>query len=344
MGSTTGLFAARDAYSMYLEARHHWNKRTPESIREAIRCLERAVVIDGTFALACAALADCYSILMEYGVMSPREGMMAARLASGRALHQDPDLAESLTSAALVRQMDLDWASAEVEFQAAIQAHPGYAVARQRYALLLAWTGREEESRREIDEARSLDADSPAVPTSAAWIDYYFDRSEDAVDTASATLDEHPDFTSAEAVLGSALVQDERPEEGASVLERALQRAPQNVSIHSLLAYSLARSGKGPEAETSWADLNRKSGIQYVSPFYQAIALIGLERHADALAALSKAETERCPQLVYLGIDPIFAPLRPEPEFTGLLGRMGLPGGGTPGRSTGAVSVKEGVA
>lgn len=344
MGSTTGLFAARDAYSLYLEARHHWNERTPESIREAIRCLEKAVLIDGTFALACAAMADCYSILMEYGVLSPREGMTAARLASGRALNHDPELAESLTSAALVRQMDLDWRSAEQGFKAAIEAHPGYPVARQRYALFLAWTGREAKSRREIEEAASLDPESPAVLTSAAWIDYYYGRFREAAEGASATLREHPEFTSAEAVLGSALVQAGRADEAVTALKKALDRAPQNVSIHSLLTYALARAGKGQEAETSWGDLNRRSEGQYVSPFYQAIALIGLERTPEALAALSQAEAERCPQLVYLGSDPIFAPLRGESAFTDLLDRIGLPAGEEHAGAAGRAGSKEEVA
>jgi serine/threonine-protein kinase len=116
MATNSDPLEGREAYSPYQSARARWNQRRPGAIREAIPLLERAIALDGTFALACAALADCYSILMDYGVISPVQGLTAARLAAGRALDRGPELAESLTAAALVRQMDLDWSSAGTEF------------------------------------------------------------------------------------------------------------------------------------------------------------------------------------------------------------------------------------
>ncbi|MGW8266354.1 MAG: hypothetical protein ACWGSQ_08305 [Longimicrobiales bacterium] len=325
MEATENARTGEDAFSLYLRARSEWNRRTPSSLRKGIRYLDKAISLNGSFPLACAALADCYSILLDYGVLSPKEGLTQARLAAGRALHWGPNLAESLTAAALVRQMDLDWTAAEIEFKAAIQAHPGYAMARQRYGLFLAWTERFEEGRREVEAARTLDPHSPAIVVSAGWVDYYQGRHSAAIRGAEEVLARHPGFSSAQALLSLALIQTEKPSRAAEVLEEALPGEEENVSLLSLLAYARGRNGEVAVAEALIRKLRDWSDTRYVSPYYLALPLLGLGDEAGALAALEDAEGERSPQLVYLATEPIFAPLRDRPGFRALLGRLRLP-------------------
>lgn len=325
-GSRAHPVARAAARSLYLEARSLWNERSPASVRKAIRHLERAIALDGSFALASAALADCYSLLMDYGVLSPREGLTAARLAAGRALLKGPHLAEALTAAAVVRQMDLDWEAAETEFRAAIRSHAGYAPARQRYALFLAWTGRLTESRREIRRALALDPHTPAISASSAWIDYYRRRFRSAVRTAEETIARHPGFSAAEAAMASALIQDGDAREAGKLLERSLAREPDNVSLLSLLSLARAREGRKGEAESALDQLRATANARYASPYYLAAPLLGLGREEEALQALRKAESERSPQLVYVAAEPIFAPLREHGGLRSLLERIGLPG------------------
>jgi serine/threonine-protein kinase len=313
------------ATALYLQARSYLSERTPASLRKAIRLLEKAVILEGSFALACAALADCYSILMEYGVLSPREGLTAARLASGRALNHAPELAEALTSAALVRQMALDWKAAETEFKAAIAAHPGYGMARQRFALLLSWIGRWEESRRQMKTALALGRHSPVITASAAWIEYYQGSFQEGARAARTALSRHPGFTSAEIAFALSLVHLDRAAEGATVLETSRARDPENVSVLSLLSYARAREGKTDAAETLLRELRERADSRYVSPYYLAVPLQGLGREVEALGALADAEAEGSPQLVYLATEPIFSPLRARPELQALLERTGLP-------------------
>lgn len=314
-----------EAHALYQEARSHWQKRTPLSVKMAIRCLEQAITLDGTFALACAALADCYTILMDYGVLSPREGLMAARLASGRALHQAPESAEALTSAALVRQMDLDWASAETEFRAAIRGHPKYLVARQRFALFLAYMGRDEESRRQITAASNLDPGSPAVAASEAWVTYYQGQPERAVELAREATLKYPAFSSAEVILALSMVEEGRAPEASVVLERAFAREKENVSLLSLLSYAKGKEGKRSEGGRLLAQLEEWSKDRYVSPYYLAVPHMGLGREEEALSALEAGRVERSPQLAYLLREPIFRPLRETPGFQALLEHVGLP-------------------
>lgn len=314
-----------EAFTLYQEARSHWQRRTPMSVRLAIRCLERAISLGGSFPKANAALADCYSILLDYGVLSPREGMMAARLASGRALYQGPELAESLTAAALVRQMDLDWAGAETEFRAAIEAHPDYTVARQRFAIFLALMGRDKEGRREMEAALQLNPDSPAVASSAAWILYYQGKFQEALDAARDVVLRYPHFASAEVVLALSFIAAGSPDRGAVVLQDARKREEENVSFLSLLSYAKGIEGNRRGAELLMTELRSWADDRYVSPYYLAVPYVGMERHAEAVDGLERAVEERAPQVVYLSQEPIFRNLRGESRFQSLLARLGLP-------------------
>ncbi len=235
------------------------------------------------------------------------------------------NLAEALTSAAMVRQMDLDWVSAEAEFNAAIRAHPGYAVARQRFGLFLAWMGRGEESRKEIQAAGTLDPHSPAIAASMAWVEYYQGRFPEAIRTAERAVSRHPGFSSAEVVLALSLIQTGKPGEAAAVLGDAFSREEENVSLLSLLSFARAREGNTEDAGALLDRLQDWASTRYVSPYYLAVPLQGLEREAETMRALEAAEAERSPQVVYLATEPIFDSWRGRPEFHELLHRLKLP-------------------
>ena len=52
--------------------------------------------------------------------------------------------------------------------------------------------------------------------------------------------------------------------------------------------------------------------------------LIQLGRIDEALRWLAKACDERALHLVFLGVDPLFDPLRSEPQFAEILGNVGI--------------------
>jgi Tfp pilus assembly protein PilF len=330
MGFDTPPVAAAAARALYLQARVLWNRRTPAAIKEAIRQLQRAIVLDGPFPLASAALADCFSLLLDYGIVSPGEGLTAARLAAGRALHHAPHLPESHTASALVRHMDLDWKGAEAEFRAAIQVHPGYAPARQRYALFLIGMGRYLESRREMDRALALDPHTPAISASLAWVEYYGGRFSHAVEAAQETLTRHPEFSAAQAALASALVQLGQPGRAASLLESSLSREPENVALLALLCSARAAEGSAEEARILLGRLRGSSSRRHVSPYYLAMALLGTEGEEGALRALEDAVTEGSPQLAYLAVEPGFSALRNREPFQAIVRRIDIPAGISP--------------
>src|SRR5207237_69980 len=81
-------------------------------------------------ALASAGLADAYTLLGMYGVLSPRDALPHARAAARRSVELGPELAEAHNAVAGVRLWDWDWAGADREFRKALELNPGYVQAR----------------------------------------------------------------------------------------------------------------------------------------------------------------------------------------------------------------------
>jgi tetratricopeptide (TPR) repeat protein len=145
------------AYEAYLKGRFEAEKRTPEGITAAVGYYREAISQDPTYAAAHAGLADSLLNTSTYQIRPPEEVIPEAKEAAQKALKLDDHLAEAHASLAAIRLYHLEWDGVESEFQRAIALNPGYATAIHWYALMLAATGRKEESITEIKLAREID-------------------------------------------------------------------------------------------------------------------------------------------------------------------------------------------
>ena len=161
-GREDGLGRGRttvSSYDWYLKGRYLMHSRTPENLKQSIQYFQNAIAADGNSALAHAGLADAYSLVMDYGLMRPAEGVPQAKAAAQRAISLDPELAEPHASLAFIRgTYDWEWDDAELLYQQAIALNPGYATAHHwlgvdHYAIL----GRMDEALAEGNIARQLD-------------------------------------------------------------------------------------------------------------------------------------------------------------------------------------------
>jgi adenylate cyclase len=315
-----------EAYTHYLRGRALWNERTPASLRDAIRHFERALEQDPAYAHAHAGVADSFAILLDYGIVAPADGLPPAREAAARASELGAGLAEAQTSAALVRQMEGDWEAAEAGFRRALDLNAGYVIARQRLALLLAWTGRIEESRREIGLAHRLDPLSPIIAASRGWIEYYAGEYNSAIRILKPVVAGNPRLSAGRAPLALSWLQVGSGSDAAAVMGEGLVADQQGSAEIALYCYSLARGGREDEARQQLDVLLEMRAHRYVSPYYLAVAYLGLGEHPSALQQLARAVAENAPQALYLAAEPIFHPLRDDPGFVGLLGEIRLAG------------------
>src|SRR5439155_1213360 len=65
--------ASSEAYDAYLKGRFHWNRRTPEGLRLAIRWFEKAIELDPHFGRAYSGIADVHNVQITYFQAAPEK-------------------------------------------------------------------------------------------------------------------------------------------------------------------------------------------------------------------------------------------------------------------------------
>src|SRR6185369_10157059 len=101
---------------------HQWNRRTKDSVLEAISHFERAVELQPDYAAAHVGSAESWVVLSAHhiGAMSPRESLPRARAEALRALQLDGTQAGAHAVLARERQQAWDWKAAESEADSAV--------------------------------------------------------------------------------------------------------------------------------------------------------------------------------------------------------------------------------
>jgi len=317
-----------EAYQFYLRGRYFWGKRNEFGIRKGLENFQQAIDLDPSYARAYAGLADCYNFLGAFGIalMVPGETMPRARAAASRALEIDDSLAEAHTSLAFVQlYYDWDWPAAEKEFQRAIDLDPNYAPAYQWYSHLLMTSGKSNESIAQAKRAVQLDPLSLAANMNLGW-QYHWSRQYDfALSHLKAVLEMDPNFEQGRWGVGLA-------QEGKGAFTEAIEEFKKAASLSgnrpnylAALGHAYALAGKRADAIRIRNDLESRSKLTYVPPYWMATLYVGLGDKDQAFSWLEKAYQERSGGLVWLRVDPRLDALRQDPRFTALAQRVGFP-------------------
>jgi serine/threonine-protein kinase len=318
-----------ELHDLYLRGRYYWNKRTEEALNKSVTIFQQIIAQDPSYSLAFSGLADCYVSLGLADRTAPKEVMPKASAAAKKALELDKSLAEAYASLGSVKAVyDWEWAEAQKMFRRAIHFNPSYATAHQLYAgLALSPTGRLQEAIDELQEAIRLDPLSLIVNADSAMLAYFARRPEEAIAQCRKTIDLDPGFFRTYWVFGLACAEKGMYPEAIQNLEKARELvgdATFAAQILSGLAHVHALSGKPDEARKYIEELELRARQEYMSPFWTAMAHVGLNQTKQAFTWLEKACDMRDPWLYALPNLPIAAPLRSDPRCHSLLHRMNL--------------------
>ncbi len=246
------------AYNLYLMGRHHFHRRTEESLQHAVRYFEQATERDPGFALPYTGLADSYSLLSasgeSYGRIPVDEAIARAAPLVERALELDPRLAEAHASLGFLNRLRQDAVAAERALRRALELNPDYSTARSWLGITLTDLGRLREARAEFERAYEADPLSPIVGTNLAY-----------------------------AVMKAGDVDAAR-----QFFERVVEIAPEFTVAHSGMAHLERRSGRPKLAQEWWERARR---INPRRAYYPAnLAMLHLE--GEDLAAAERALLE----------------------------------------------------
>ena len=313
-----------EAYRFYLKGRNSWNKRTEQGLQQGIEFFQRAIDIDSNYAPAYAGLADCYNMLVVYGIWQPKDGFPKAKEAAIKALEIDDSLAEAHTSLAFTKfRCDRDRVETEHEFQLAIKYKPGYAPAHQWYSSYLVALERFDEAIAEAKKTQELEPLSFIASSHLGWILYLSGQNDQAIEQCTRILELDPNFFPARRYLGLAYEQKGMYQKAIAEFEKGVQLSGSPLML-ALLGHAYAASGKTAEARKVLSDLHDLQETRYVSPYTVAAIYTGLGDKDDAFKWLEKAFEERDVWLMNLKVDPVFSRLRTDKRFGDLLARAGL--------------------
>ncbi|HEX7333769.1 MAG TPA: winged helix-turn-helix domain-containing protein [Pyrinomonadaceae bacterium] len=313
-----------EAYGHYLKGRNAWNKRTGDSLQQAIEYFNQAIALDPNYGAAYAGLADCYNMLVVYGRLEPKEGFPKAKEAATKALEIDENSAEAHTSMAFINfRWDWDRTATEREFQEAIRLKPGYAPAHQWYSSYLVAVERFDEAIAEAKRTEELEPLSFVASSHLGWIYYLSGQNDKAIEQCRKILELDPSSFPARRYLGLAYEAKGMYPEAIAEFQTGVKLSGSPL-MHALLGHAYAASGRTAEAKQVLNDLQQLQGQRYVSPYTVAAIYAGLGDQAQAFKWLEKAVEERDIWLMNLKVDPVFAKLRSQRQFTDILGRIRL--------------------
>lgn len=313
------------AYLAYLKGRYCFGKRTKEGLEQGIEYFMRAIAVDPNYALAYSGLADCYSLLRQYGPLSPNECLRRGMEAALKALELDDDIAEAHASLGHLSVLAWDWARAESELKRAIALNPNYATAHNWYAVYLRTMGRFDEAMRVGRRAMNLDPLSLIM--NAAWGTHlYFARHYDkAIEQLQRTLELEPKFAVAHLRLGLVYEAKGMYPEAQAMYEQTTALIGEFTEITACLGRIAALTGKTENAKKAIEELNRasvKSGAgccYYVAGIYAALG-----NRSQAFSWLERGYAEHEQEMAMLNVDTSVDRLRDDPRFVSLLERLGF--------------------
>jgi Tfp pilus assembly protein PilF len=317
-----------EAEQLYLKGIYYWQKRTPETLNQAVDYFTQAVVRDPQYAEAYVGLADCYNLLREYSLMPPGEAYPRAQAAAKRAIALDDSLSGAHSALGFV---DFYWswdvAGAQREFVRALTLDPNSAVAHYWYGTFLLHLGRFSEALEEIEKAQKLDPNSKSILADKGLVLFHAGQTGQAAELLKQLAATEPDFLSPHNYLATIhLAQGEYPQYLAESRKGAtLLHDQARLGIVAKGEKGLARGG----AQGMWSDTLKEQqrlhadGKESAYNLARTCALLG--RKQEALDNLQTAYQQREPELVSMRVDVALSSLHDEARFREILDQVGLP-------------------
>ncbi|HKW64628.1 MAG TPA: protein kinase [Candidatus Acidoferrum sp.] len=329
VGEENRLFSKRptesaEAYQLYLQGLFYWNKGAAADFKTASDFFTQAVQKDPRYALAYSGLADTYSLMGDYGYLASPEAWPKAKTAAMQALDIDSTLAEAHTSLGLVKEhFEWDWSGAQQEFRRAIELNPNSANAHHWFGEYLTDMGQLEDGLRETRKAQAIDPLSRIINTTIGWQLYVAGRNDQAIDQLRSVLDIDPKFAPARRLLEGVYAQMGKHKEAVAEREKMLSLAGGS-ELAASVEEDFSKSGYRGVLQ-SWVEgLTEVSKHGHVSSYSIGEAYMRMGEKEKAIKWLQRAYDEHDSELVSLGVEPVFNPLRSDARFREILRRMKL--------------------
>lgn len=277
-----------EVYNAYLLGRHHFHRRSEQSLQKAAQCFEQAIALDPGYALAYSGLADTYLLLggRYYGSATTADSVARAEPCARKALELAPALAEAHASLGLVQLNRGEAALAASSLARALELNPGYTMAHVWYGLALTAQGRYRDAATSNLEAFRLDPLSPIVNTNVGFDALRFGDYAEAEARFRTAIEVDPGF--AVPYSGLSKMAMDRGDTGTAHrwIDAAIEHAPTRAFYRSRKALLSLQSGDLDAAAEHAAEANRLAPHDVLNCDFQ-VALHMARADRDAIARIA---------------------------------------------------------
>ena len=320
--------ANREAEDFYLKGRFYWNKRTPESLNQAVDAFTQAIAHDPNYSDAYVGLADSYNLLREFSAMPGNEAYFKAFAAAKKAVELDPQSSEAHASLAFVTFFGMwDAADAEKEFRRALELDPNSAKAHHWYATFLHALNRHDEALSEIELARKLSPDSSSILADKGDLLWSGGHHQEALQLLKQLEAADPDFVSPHRYLRFAYL--ETADYPNYILElkkdAQLTHDPAQAAVAAAAEKGFAQGGERGLFKAELSEQKKLYAEGKLSPYWLAQNEARLGERSEALKNLARCVQSHDDLLLNLSGDQGFVSLHGDPSFQQLFAKIGLP-------------------
>jgi len=315
------------AYNSYILGRYHLDRGvSPESMTRARACFEDAIARDPQFAAAYDALAEWWWSAGFFALIPPKETLSVGIVHAMRAVEIDPSLAEAHAMLAqYFKQLNFNWDEVHREMGLALELNPNSPIVLMRHAITgLMPFGRMEEAVADLERALELD---PLGVFLRAWlvVMLWLGRQyERAIEQGRLLLQFVPEHFLPHFVIGFVYREAGMFEQSIAAHRKAAELSRGAPLMLGWLGLALAQSGDRAGARAFIERLRAMPPKVYVPPTSFAWIHLGLDEIDDFFEWTDRAIDERDHMIVPIKTYPFLDPIRDDPRYLGLLGKMNL--------------------
>lgn len=328
-----------EAYDNYLMGRFLLNKSNTESrtdinkesLLASLPYFEKAIAADTTFADAYAGLAKVYLSLSGWGWIPQKEGFQKTKDLSLKALQINPECVE----AHAVKGSCHIWGERRFEdgrkeLLTALQLNPNYPPAYQYYAQLLMITGPIEEARIYLDRALEFESYFWVLQNLNAWIYYFEEKHEKAIEACTAAHDLYPDFIENNWLFFLNYAKLGEGEKAMAELQIIARTHPASAQFTNEIKDAFSRSGiEGLFTWLIYVNMNKPVPVAGMTghPYFIAWWYAILGNREESIYWLEKNMEARYRMYEYFNLiatNPDFDILRNDPRFLKIIDETGL--------------------
>jgi TolB-like protein/predicted Ser/Thr protein kinase len=315
-----------EAHAAFLEGRHHFGRGTPDGLKQAMACYQRASERDPGFALAYDSLAELHWFLGMFGNVPPRDAFASGTWYALHALELDDTLAETHALLGMLRkELDYNWVEVERECRRALELNRESPLVRLRYAVAgLMPHGRVAEATAEMEAVVSVD---PLSILTRWWLAgmALLSRNWDCLaEDADRMIALDPNHFLGYWALGLHRDATGAGAQAVTALERAHELSGGIPFTLGFLALVCGRAGRPERARALLEDAAEAAKTGYVPPTSFAFGYMGLGEWDAAFEWLDRAVEGRDPFAVPIKSFLYLDPVREDPRYHALLRKMNL--------------------